>query len=102
MFEIINKDEDVKKRTLKLFQVLSNETRFKILLLLCKEEMNVTDFERVIGQSQTAISHQLSLLRSIKLVKSKRIGREMYYSLSDKHVDLIIDLAINHVTEELS
>ena len=86
-------------RSLNLFHILRNKTRFKILLLLTEQERNVTETREEIQQSQSAISHQLSLLKEVNIVRSRRIGRKQYYSINDSHVEQIIDLSINHVIE---
>lgn len=101
LYELIHKDNKVMDRALSLFHILSSGTRLKILLLLCMKEMNVKELEHHIEQSQSAVSHQLSLLRKEKLVTANKIGREQYYRVADNHVELILNMAITHVREEL-
>lgn len=96
----INENHVAIDQALLLFHMLSNPTRFNILFLLSVEDMNVKELERRIGQSQSAISHQLTLMRNAKLVQSIRIGRKRYYRLQDDHVRLILGLVMNHVSEE--
>lgn len=100
LYNIIHKDKDVMNRTLLLFYILSNKTRLKILLLLCIQEMNVKELENELDQSQSAISHQLSLLRQENLVIAEKVGREQYYRVTDNHIELILNIAINHIIEE--
>ncbi|HCM88872.1 MULTISPECIES: metalloregulator ArsR/SmtB family transcription factor [Vagococcus] len=85
--------------SLQLFHLLRNEIRFKILCLLLNKEYNVSELEIAIQESQSAISHQLSLLKNAKLVKSKRVGRKQYYRIYDDHIKWIIYLALSHTKE---
>lgn len=86
--------------SLHLFHLLRNATRFKILCLLSKKEHNVQELEQTIQESQSAISHQLSLLKKAKLVKSRRVGRKQYYYIYDSHVKWIIYLTLSHIKEQ--
>ena len=100
-YESVYHDSELIERARSLFHILSNETRLRILLLLCEQNMNVTELETEIGQSQSSISHHLSLLRNNMLVTAKKSGREQYYSVTDNHVELILNISITHVMEEL-
>lgn len=93
-------DENILQSSIGLFSILKNKIRFKILYLLIKEARNVTELENRINESQSAISHQLSILRNNNLVKSKKIGRNQYYSIYDSHVRDLISLTITHAYEE--
>uniref|UniRef100_A0A7C5V1M3 ArsR family transcriptional regulator n=1 Tax=Caldicellulosiruptor owensensis TaxID=55205 RepID=A0A7C5V1M3_9FIRM len=81
------------------FKVFSDSTRIKILSSLLVSEMCVCDLAAVLGTSQSAISHQLRLLKAFRLVKSRKAGKVVYYSLSDDHVKSIIELGLAHLSE---
>lgn len=82
-----------------LFKILGDKTRTKILSVLQKEEMNVSNISELVGLPISAISHQLRVLRQAKLIKPKKVGKEVYYSLDDEHVSLIFKCALEHVKE---
>lgn len=109
---VLKHDEDV-ERVLKnmpatdtledlaeLFKALSDSTRVRILWALSMHELCVCDLTAVMGMSQSAISHQLRLLKSAKLVRSRRDGRSVYYSLADAHVSLLFSQGLEHVMEK--
>lgn len=83
-----------------LFKVLGDSTRTKILFVLERGELCVSDICECVDMSKYAVSHQLRILKASKLVKSRREGREIIYSLDDEHVSQIFDCALVHVTEE--
>ena len=109
--EIIKNDEQikyVKNKMLKsnhlieaarLLKMFSDPTRLKILSALSVEEMCVCNLTEVVEMTQSAISHQLRLLKAERLVKSRRSGKMVYYSLNDDHIEKILDMAIEHVSE---
>ncbi len=80
----------------KFFKVFADETRIKILWALDISELCVCDISSVLGMSKSAISHQLSSLRKAHLVKCRREGKEVYYSLDDEHIRGIFELGIEH------
>lgn len=82
-----------------LFRVFGDTTRIRILYALFESELCVGDIARVLGLSQSAVSHQLRLLKASKLVKFRRDGKSMYYALDDDHVRSIISLGMEHVEE---
>ena len=82
-----------------LFKVFGDSTRVKILYALFEREMCVCDIAQVLGMSISAISHQLRVLKQARLVKYRREGKTVFYSLSDDHVRSIIDQGIGHVEE---
>ncbi len=82
-----------------LFKIFGDATRVKILFLLLKEEMCVCDIAKLLGMQQSAISHQLRVLKQASLVRFRREGKTVYYSLADAHVYAIINQGIEHVTE---
>ncbi len=92
-------DEEMVYDLADLFKVFSDSTRVKILCSLFERELNVTELSNEVGVSQTAVSHQLRLLKQNRLVKYKRDGKQIIYSLSDDHVKTIIDCGIEHLEE---
>ncbi|MEA4965577.1 MAG: metalloregulator ArsR/SmtB family transcription factor [Oscillospiraceae bacterium] len=92
-------DEDQLFRMAELFKAFADSTRIKILYLLFEEEHCVGDIATDVGVSQSAISHQLKLLKQMKLVGSRREGKTIYYGLADEHVKTIIGMAKEHLEE---
>lgn len=84
-----------------LFKVFGDFTRVKILWALKEEEMCVCDIAALLDMTQSAISHQLRVLRKSNLVKSRKDGKVVYYSLDDGHVEQIFNQALIHVDEKL-
>lgn len=82
-----------------LFRVFGDTTRIKILYALFESELCVNDIAQVVELSQSAVSHQLRLLKTNKLVKFRREGKTIYYSLDDDHVRSMIALGMEHVEE---
>ena len=81
-----------------LFKGFADPTRVHILcLLLTREELCVSDIAEKTGVSQSAISHQLRLLRQMHLIKARRDGKNMHYSLADDHVRTILQMGLEHV-----
>ena len=81
------------------FRVFGDSTRIRILYVLFEAEVCVCDIAEVLGMSQSAISHQLRVLKQSKLVRSRRDGKTIYYSLADEHVRTIIGQGLEHVEE---
>jgi DNA-binding transcriptional ArsR family regulator len=81
------------------FRMLGDTTRMKILHALFVSEMCVCDLSEVLQVSQSAVSHQLKNLRQMGIVKYRREGKVIFYSLKDEHVKQIIDLGLQHATE---
>ena len=77
-------------RTAETFKILGDPTRLKIVLALTKEELCVCDLSALIGVSVSAISHQLRLLRGMRIVKNRKDGKMVYYSIDDSHIENII------------
>ncbi len=82
-----------------LFKVFGDSTRIRILWALDESEMCVCDIASLLNMTQSAISHQLRVLKQAKLVKNRREGKVVYYSLDDDHVRLIIDQGMAHIME---
>ncbi len=93
-------DEEMFYRLSELYKVFGDSTRIKILYALFEAEMCVCDIAALLGMNQSAISHQLRVLKQSQLVKFRRDGKAIYYSLDDDHVRTIIGMGIEHLTEE--
>lgn len=91
--------EDTLYDLTELFRIFGDSTRVRILYVLFESEMCVCDIAALLGMTQSAISHQLRVLRSSKLVKFRRDGKTLYYSLADEHVCRIISQGMEHVEE---
>lgn len=94
-----NIDENVLYNLADLFKVFGDSTRLKILYVLFEEEKCVGDISDALGMTQSAVSHQLKVLKQSHLIKSRREGKQIHYSLADEHVRLIIDQGREHVEE---
>lgn len=79
------------------FKVVGNETRMKILCTIAHDEVCVDDIAGNVGMTKSAVSHQLKTLKDEGLVKARRDGKNIYYSLDDQHVVDIIDIAFVHI-----
>ena len=84
-----------------LFKIFGDATRVKILFALSKGELCVCDLAAVLNMSQSAISHQLRLMRGNNLVKFRKEGKMAYYSLADEHVVKLIEMGVEHAREKL-
>lgn len=82
-----------------LFKIFSDSTRVRIIHSLFKNEMNVQEIADTLGMQQSAISHQLRILRQSNLVKTKRNGKTIIYKLADDHVYTIFEQGLEHITE---
>lgn len=82
-----------------LFKVFGDSTRIKILFALYESEMCVCDIAALLNMTQSAISHQLRVLKQSKLVKFRRDGKEVYYSLDDEHIFKILAQGLEHIKE---
>lgn len=83
-----------------LFKVFGDSTRLRILFVLFEAEVCVCDLAQVLNMTQSAISHQLRILKQSKLVSSRREGKSIFYSLADEHVRSIIAQGYDHIEEE--
>ena len=81
-----------------LFKVFGDSTRTRILTALFESEMCVCDIGKLLNMTKSAISHQLRILRQSKLVKARKCGKEVFYSIADNHVKIIFKMAIDHVS----
>ena len=82
-----------------LYKVFGDTTRIRILYVLFESEMCVCDIAQLLNMSQSAISHQLRVLKQSRLIKNRREGKTVFYSLADDHVRTIIDQGMEHVEE---
>ena len=82
-----------------LFKVFGDSTRIRILFVLFESEMCVCDIAQLLNMTQSAISHQLRILKQSQLVKSRRDGKSVFYSLADDHVYRIINQGFEHIKE---
>ncbi len=82
-----------------LFKVFGDSTRIRILFVLLEAEVCVCDLAAALNMTQSAVSHQLRILKQSKLVKSRREGKSIFYSLADGHVKTIIDQGREHIEE---
>ena len=82
-----------------LFKVFGDTTRIKILYALFSNEMCVCDIAKLLNMTQSAISHQLRVLKQARLVKFRKEGKTVYYSLDDIHVSQIFDCGLHHIKE---
>lgn len=83
-----------------LFKVFGDTTRIKILYALFSNEMCVCDVASLLNMSQSAISHQLRVLKQARLVKYRKEGKSVYYSLDDEHIKHIFDKGLSHIAEK--
>ena len=103
--EVVNRvkkqmpSEDKLIQTAELLKVFGDPTRIKIICALMKEEMCVCDLSALLDVSQSAVSHQLKTLKQTRLVKYRRVGKVVYYSLDDDHIGKIFEAGYEHVME---
>lgn len=103
LLDIVNKkmpEEEVLYDLAELFKVFGDSTRIRILYVLFEAEVCVCDLAAALNMTQSAISHQLRILKQNKLVKSRREGKSVFYSLADDHVRTIIAQGQEHIEEE--
>ena len=92
-------DDEVLYELADLFRVFGDSTRIKILYALHDQELCVQDISGAVGLSQSAVSHQLRVLKDSKLVRFRRDGKTVYYALDDDHVRSILSLGMEHIEE---
>ncbi|MCP3873268.1 MAG: winged helix-turn-helix transcriptional regulator [Desulfobacteraceae bacterium] len=90
------KQEDVSQMA-DIFKALSDPSRLKIVLALLNREHCVCDIAVICNQTDSAISHQLRILRTLKIVKNRREGKMLYYTIDDDHVAALINMSLDHV-----
>ena len=97
MYEVPEKE--ILEYIAELFKGFADPTRVHILALLAEQELCVNDIAATVGLSQSAISHQLRLLKQMHLIKFRREGKNLRYSLADDHVRTILEMGLEHVME---
>ncbi len=90
-------DYDAAARVAELFKALSDPTRVRIIGLLAHAELCVGDLARILEMSQPAVSHQLRVLRNLRIVRGRKEGRHVYYTLMDEHIHDLFDQGLAHV-----
>lgn len=93
-------DEDMLKYLAEFFKIFGDLTRTKILFALEKRELCVCDLSALLEMSQSAVSHQLRFLKNYRVVKTRRDGKVIYYSLDDDHISHILKCGLDHAMEE--
>jgi len=96
------KSEEVIKKLAETFKVLGDPTRTKIIFALSKKELCVCDLTILLGVSQSAVSHQLRILRNLDLVKYHKDGRSVFYSLKDDHIKTLFKQGLDHAEEKVA
>lgn len=81
------------------FKVMSDSTRMRIMAVLESRELCVCDIAQVLGMTKSAVSHQLKVLKDARLVKFRRDGKNVFYTLKDHHVKTILEMGIEHIKE---
>lgn len=89
--------EDMFDEIINFYKVIGDSTRCRILFVIDQHEMCVCDIANVLGMTKSAISHQLKILKDNYLVKSRREGKEVFYTLDDDHVKEIFETTIDHI-----
>lgn len=97
----IGVDENEVHRLSEFFKVFGDGTRLKILLLLAKRELCVHQLSDLLDMQQTAVSHQLKILRQTRLVKFRKEGKHVFYSLDDSHIGELMKVGLEHIKESL-
>ena len=93
-------DADMFNRIAEFFKILGDTTRVKILFALDQNEMCVCDIANVLGMSKSSISHQLGTLRRSGIVKCRRSGKEVYYTLDDDHIVKLFEIGLEHINHK--
>ena len=92
-------DTEMMRDLATLFRVFGDATRLQIMMELLNGERNVSDLTDALSMQQSAVSHQLTVLRNMKLVKARREGKNVVYALADGHVESILEIGLEHVNE---
>ncbi|MBQ4579291.1 MAG: helix-turn-helix transcriptional regulator [Clostridia bacterium] len=93
-------EEERLLRLAELFKVFGDGTRVRILYVLLEAEVCVCDLATLLGMTQSAVSHQLRILKTARLIKSRRDGKTVFYSLADDHVATLLRQGMEHISEE--
>lgn len=90
-------DDEAADRLAEFFKALSDPTRVKLIGALLRQELCVHDLSVLLGMGQSAVSHQLRYLRNLRMVKRRKEGKTVYYSLDDSHIDQIFEQTLQHL-----
>lgn len=93
-------DDETLKKVAGFYKALADSTRIKIINLLEKSELCVCDICVILNMTKSAVSHQLKYLKQMNLIKSRKQGKEVWYTLSDEHVREVFDVSLEHVLEK--
>jgi ArsR family transcriptional regulator len=93
-------DEHTAAHVAELFRAFSDTSRVRILSAIVEQEMNISELADLVGISGSAVSHHMRGLRQMRLVKSRRDGKEVYYSVDDPHIVALFQQGVRHVKEE--
>jgi len=94
-------DREVRIQLSQFYKMFADETRIRILLLLEASKRNVNEIAEALNMTQSSISHQLQTLRLNNFVRHEKIGKEVYYSLADDHIKIILEYGLEHIKEEM-
>jgi ArsR family transcriptional regulator len=95
----ITRNSELFEEVADLFKIFGDSSRLKILVALTQSDMCVSEISEFLSITQSAVSHQLRILKTSNLVKTRRVGKNIIYSLTDNHIKTIIDCGMEHVTE---
>jgi ArsR family transcriptional regulator, lead/cadmium/zinc/bismuth-responsive transcriptional repressor len=90
-------DDDLTAQLAEIFKALADPTRVRILHALSHAELCVGDLAAVLGMTESAVSHQLRLLRSLRVVRARREGKQVFYTLDDEHVTRLFQISLEHL-----
>lgn len=93
-------DEKVIERLAGLFSAMGDPNRLKIISVLAHNELNVGDLAKLINLSESATSHQLRLLRTMRIVRSRKVRQQVFYTLDDQHIHDLLDRGLQHCLHE--
>lgn len=92
-------DEHVAAHVAELFRAFSDTSRVRIFSVIVEREMNISTLSKLVGITESAISHHMRGFRQMRLVKSRRVGKEVYYYVDDPHIIALFQQGIDHVKE---
>lgn len=93
-------DEHTAAHVAELFRAFSDTSRVRILSVIIEREMNISMLAELVGVTESAVSHHMRGLRQMRLVKARRDGKEVYYSVNDPHIIALFQQGVKHVQEE--
>jgi len=93
-------DERIAAHVAQLFRAFSDTSRVRILSAIVEQEVNISTLAQMVGLTESAVSHHMRGLRQMRLVKSRRDGKEVYYSVDDPHIIALFQQGVRHVQEE--